>query len=207
MRVFVTGIGTGVGKTVVSAILCEALAADYWKPVQAGNLGGSDTEIAKGLVGNATSVFHPESCRLRLAASPHHAAAAENKKIDVGKIILPETSNHLVVEGAGGLMVPLNLKALMIDLICRLDLPVILVSRHYLGSINHTLLSVEALKSRKVKIMGIVFNGDENRSTEKVIVYQTGLKVIGRLKDEKNLNRRVISLYAKEFRKALEVDK
>jgi dethiobiotin synthetase len=200
---FVTGIGTGVGKTIVSAILCEAFGADYWKPVQAGNLDSSDTLSVKKLISNQSSVFHPETYRFRLAASPHQAAKAEGRKISLGKIMLPKTYNHLIVEGAGGLMVPLNQNELMIDLIRKLQLPVVLVSRHYLGSINHTLLSVEAMKTRGLKIAGIVFNGDENKSSEKAIIYHAGLKIIGRVNDEKSLNRKVIAGYAQRFRKTL----
>lgn len=201
MIVFVTGIGTGVGKTVVSAILCEALGADYWKPVQAGNLRDSDTMTVKRLVGNKNCFFHPETYRFGLAASPHHSADVENIKINLGRISIPMTSNHLVIEGAGGVMVPLNQKMLMIDLIVKLDLPVVLVSRHYLGSINHTLLTVEALRSRGVKLLGIVFNGEKNKASESVIIHQTKLKVIGRLNDEQRINRKVIARYAREFQK------
>lgn len=196
------GIGTGVGKTVVSAILCEALGADYWKPVQSGNLRDSDTATVRRLVSKRTCVFHPEAYRFKLAASPHHAADAEGKKIRLDGIRLPETINHLVIEGAGGVMVPLNQKVLMIDLISQFNLPVVLVSRHYLGSINHTLLTVEALKSRGLKILGIVFNGDENKPTENIIIHQTGLKIIGKVKEEHRIKKKIIVRYAREFQKA-----
>ena len=203
MKVFVTGIGTGVGKTIVSAILCEAFKADYWKPIQAGNLKDSDLMRVKKLVSNRQTVFHPEVYRLKLAASPHHAAAIENEKIELEKISLPKTSNHLIIEGAGGVLVPLNQNELMIDMIDRMNLPVIIVSHHYLGSINHTLLSAEALRSRGLHILGIVFNGDENKATEQVILRMSKLKMLGRIKKERRINRKMIAGYAAKFRSSL----
>jgi len=199
MNIFVAGIGTGVGKTVVSAILCEALGADYWKPVQAGNLRSTDTMQVKRWVTNPKCTFHPEAYRFRLAASPHQAAATENKRIQLENIIPPTTRNHLIIEGAGGLLVPLNGKALMIDLISRYDFPVILVSRHYLGSINHTLLSIEALKSRRLKITGIIFNGNENKFTEQIILRISGVKMLGRMNAERRITRKVVCRYAKQW--------
>ncbi len=203
MKIFVTGIGTGVGKTIVSAILCEAFGADYWKPVQAGNLNATDTMRVKRLVTSQKCFFHPESYRLRVAASPHQAAIVEGKKIQLKNIKLPETSNHLIIEGAGGVMVPLNQNTLTVDFISRFDFPVVLVSRHYLGSINHTLLTVEALKSRGLNILGIVFNGTEEKHTERIILRASGLKMIGRVRKERVVNRKVIAVYAGKFRKAI----
>ncbi|MFH0867509.1 MAG: dethiobiotin synthase, partial [Bacteroidota bacterium] len=130
---FVTGIGTDVGKTIVSAILCEALQADYWKPVQCGSLDHTDSDVVRNLLSNNKSNIHPEIYRLKTAASPYHAATLENVYIDPGKIILPKTNNDLIIEGAGGLMVPLNDNYLMIDLIKKLNAEVILVSQNYLG--------------------------------------------------------------------------
>ena len=151
-RFFVTGIGTDVGKTIASAILVEALRADYWKPIQAGNLSNTDTLKVRSLISNLISVIHPETYRFSKALSPHAAAQADKVKIKTEKIIVPKTTNILVIEGAGGLMVPLNDKSLVIDLIEKFKAEVILVSNNYLGSINHTLLSVEALKSRNIAI-------------------------------------------------------
>lgn len=201
MKIFVTGIGTDVGKTIVSAILCEAFEADYWKPVQSGNLEDSDTMRVKQLVTNKKSVFHPEAYRFALPASPHAAAAAEGKKIELRKLKLPVTANHLIVEGAGGVLVPLNQNDVYAEWVDKRNLPVVLVSRHYLGSINHTLLSVEALRTRGIKILGIVFNGDEEKPTEQIILRMTGLRMLGRVKKEKLLNRKVIAEYAKELKK------
>jgi dethiobiotin synthetase len=168
--IFVTGIGTGVGKTIVSAILVEKLNADYWKPIQAGDLEQSDTLMVKQLVTNPISYFYPEAYRLTQPYSPHKAAALDGIVIDPEKIVLPETDNQLIIEGAGGLMVPLNDSFLMIDLIKKLDAEVVLVSRNYLGSINHTLLSVEALKSRDIPLKAIVFNGDTDEWSENIVV-------------------------------------
>jgi len=171
--IFITGIGTDVGKTIVSAILVEKLQADYWKPVQAGDLDNSDTIKVRQLVSNAVSVFHPEAYRLTQPFSPHKAAHLDGVEIDIDKIVLPQTNNQLIIEGAGGLMVPLNNQHLIIDLIERLTADVILVSRNYLGSINHTLLSVEALLGRGINIRAIVFNGEADEYTQNIIAHQT----------------------------------
>jgi dethiobiotin synthetase len=167
--IFVTGIGTGIGKTIVSAVLVEKLKADYWKPIQSGDLDNSDTAHVRSLVSNKITIFHPEAYRLTQPFSPHKSAAIDGIQIDPEQIVLPETNNQLIIEGAGGLMVPLNENFLIIDLIKKLDAEVILVSKNYLGSINHTLLSIELLKMRKVKINRIVFCGDQDLSSEQVI--------------------------------------
>src|ERR1700744_3322482 len=143
---FITGIGTGIGKTIVSAVLTEKLRADYWKPVQSGDLDDTDTLKVKNLESNELSVFHPETYRLTQPYSPHKSAAIDGISIKKQKFVAPKTSNNLIIEGAGGLMVPLNDNFLMIDLIKQLNAAVILVSQNYLGSINHTLLSAAILK-------------------------------------------------------------
>lgn len=189
---FVTGIGTDVGKTIVSAILVEKLKADYWKPVQAGDLENSDTMKVKSLVSNTKSVFHPEAYRLTQPFSPHKAAALDGIEIDPANIQLPQTTNRLIIEGAGGLMVPLNDKFLIIDLIKQLDAEVVLVSKNYLGSINHTLLSIYLLNKYNISIKGIVFNGSEDEFTESFIQSYTGLPLIGMIRIIKNLNEAAI---------------
>lgn len=166
---FITGIGTGIGKTIVSAILVESLQADYWKPVQSGDLDDSDTLKVKSLVSNTQTVFHPEAYRLTQPYSPHKSAALDGIVIDPSTIKTPQTNNTLIIEGAGGLMVPLNDTFLMIDLIQQLDAEVVLVVKHYLGSINHTLLSIEALQRRNIMIKALIFNGEPNESSEQVI--------------------------------------
>lgn len=200
MRLFVTGIGTEVGKTVIAAILTEALEADYWKPVQAGDLDYSDTHKVRDLVSNDKSVFHPETHALNHPMSPHASAERDGVEISLDDFQLPQTENNLIVEGAGGLMVPLNSKDCIIDLIEKLDIEVVLVSRNYLGSINHTLLSVEALQNRSIKIRGIIFNDKENKDTESVILKMTGLKCLGRVEFEDNLSSESISRLAVKFK-------
>jgi dethiobiotin synthetase len=170
---FITGIGTGIGKTIVSAILVEKLKADYWKPIQSGDLDNSDTLMVKSLVSNNVTVFHPEAYRLTQPYSPHKSAKLDGITIDPAKIILPQTDNQLIIEGAGGLMVPLNDNFLMIDLIKQFDAEVVLVSKNYLGSINHTLLSIEALKTRGIVLNSIIFNGDSDTESERIIGLHT----------------------------------
>jgi dethiobiotin synthetase len=181
MQFFITGIGTEIGKTVVSAIVTEYLQADYWKPVQSGDLHWTDTMKVQSLISNTKSVFHPERHRLNAPLSPHASAALDGVQIKLSDFTLPHTSNHLVVEGAGGLMVPLNEHDVLLDLIQQLQIPVILVSRNYLGSINHTLLSFDALKQRNIPIAGIVFNGEPNPASESFIENYTQLPVLFRV--------------------------
>ena len=181
LQFFVTGIGTEIGKTVVSSILTEYLQADYWKPVQSGDLHLTDTMKVQALVSNTKSYFHPERHRLNAPLSPHAAAALDGVQIQLSDFTLPQTSNHLIVEGAGGLMVPLNDQDLMIDLIKQLGIPVILVSRNYLGSINHTVLSIEALQRREIPIAGIVINGEPNPATESIIESMSALPILFRV--------------------------
>jgi dethiobiotin synthetase len=180
MKYFITGIGTDVGKTIASAIITEALEADYWKPIQAGDLNNSDSHKVEKYISNTKTIFHKNSYALNTPASPHLAADIDNIEIDLKKIKAPKTKNRLVIEGAGGLYVPLNQKDTIADLI-QSDYKVIVVSRHYLGSINHTLLTIEALKSRNIAIAGIIFNGDENIATEEIILSKTKCKLIGRI--------------------------
>lgn len=202
MKYFITGIGTDVGKTIASAIITEALEADYWKPIQAGDLEDSDTHKIKKYISNTKTIFHPNSYALNTPASPHFAAEVDNIEIDINKIQEPQTKNKLVIEGAGGLFVPLNEKDTIIDLI-QSDYKVIVVSRHYLGSINHTLLTIEALQNRKIAIAGIIFNGDENKATEEIIMSKTGLNVLGRIENEPYFDKNVICYYADKFRESL----
>ncbi|HSY77076.1 MAG TPA: dethiobiotin synthase [Bacteroidia bacterium] len=201
-KIFVTGIGTDVGKTIVAAVITEALQADYWKPVQAG-LDYTDAGTVKSLLTNEKSVIHPEAYRLKMPASPHAAAAAEGISIKIEDIKTPDTSNTLVIEGAGGLMVPLNEKELVIDLIQALDASVIVVIRHYLGSINHSLLTLQALKQRNIPVMGIVISGTANEQSEKAIMAFSNYPIIGRIGEEKEFTPAVILHYAEEFQASL----
>jgi dethiobiotin synthetase len=198
-RIFVTGIGTDIGKTVVSAVLVEALKADYWKPVQTGSFFSRDTVEVKRVTTNTKSQFHPESYLLKQPMSPHAAAELEGVEIQMEQINLPVTTNHLVIEGAGGLMVPLNKKYFMIDLIEKFDAEVVLVVKNYLGSINHTLLSIDVMKARGLKIMGIIINEEPHTLSENIILQYSGLKLLGRINKEGMIKKEVIEKYAKEF--------
>ncbi|MEO7977172.1 dethiobiotin synthase [Flavobacterium sp.] len=202
MKLFITGISTDVGKTIASSIIVEALEADYWKPIQAGDLDNSDTHKVKSRISNSKSQFYPNAYELNTPASPHLAAEIDGITIDLAKIKEPVTGNHLVIEGAGGIFVPLNEKDTIINLI-QSDYKVILVSRHYLGSINHTLLTIEAIQNRGFQISGIIFSGSENKSTESLILNKTGVKCIGRIDEEPYFDQNVIREYADLFRENL----
>jgi len=197
-RFAVTGIGTDVGKTVVSAILAESLEANYWKPVQAGDLDNSDS-IKVDRYTSSVNVL-PEKFKLTEPMSPHAAARIDDVQIVKEDLNLPEVSGNLIVEGAGGLLVPFNDDGLLFaDLLEYWGLPTIVVSRHYLGSINHTLLTMETLKKRGVEVAGIVFVGDENSETEQIIKSVTGVKVLGRIPIAEELNGKFIQEQANQF--------
>ena len=202
MKLFITGISTDVGKTITSAIIVEALEADYWKPIQAGDLDNSDSHKIKSQISNTKSQIFGNSYKLNTPASPHLAAEIDGITIDLKQINEPKTNNHLVIEGAGGIFVPLNEKDSIIDLI-QPDYKVIVVSRHYLGSINHTLLTIEAIKNRGFEVSGIIFSGSENKSTEDLILNKTGIKCIGRIDEEPYFDQNVIREYADLFRENL----
>lgn len=199
MKLFITGIGTDVGKTITAAIITQALEADYWKPIQAGDIDQSDSHKIQHYISNQKTIIHPNSYQLNTPASPHLAAELDGVSIVLDQIIEPKTKNHLVIEGAGGVLVPLNSTDCVIDFV-RSDYKVIVVSRHYLGSINHTLLTVEALQNRKIKIAGIVFSGAENKATESIILQKTKLTSIGRIDEEPYFDQNVIQYYADIFR-------
>lgn len=167
-QLFITGIGTEIGKTVYSAILTKYFKADYWKPIQSGDLHFSDSMKIKEWVGENV-VIYPERYRLQLAASPHQSAAEEEIFINSNDFKLPETQNNLIVEGAGGLMVPISDDEFIIDLIEKLNLPVALVVRNYLGCINHTLLSLMALEQKNIKLEYLILNGSFPEDTERII--------------------------------------
>lgn len=200
---FITGIGTEVGKTITSAVITQALKADYWKPVQAGELNHSDRMKVENLIDNNRSKFHPEAYRLNQPMSPHAAAERDGIEIDIASIKMPHTDNHLVIEGAGGLLVPLNDNDTILNLIETLNCEVILVSRHYLGSINHTLMSIELLKQRNIRIKGILFNGKENKDTESIITKMSEIEVLGRINELENLNKSVINSIAQDLKNIL----
>lgn len=200
-KYFITGISTEVGKTIVAAIITEALKADYWKPVQSGDLDNSDTHKVQRLVSNSTSVFHKNSYALQTPMSPHASAEIDGITIEMNKIIEPKTKNNLVIEGAGGLLVPLNEADTILDLI-QPDYKVIVVSRHYLGSINHTLLTVNLLKEKGVNV-AIIFSGKEHSTTESIIKKMANVPVLGRIDEEPYFDKNVIKEYAAKFAEKL----
>ncbi len=198
---FITGISTDVGKTIVSAIIVEALQADYWKPIQAGELEFCDTEKVKALVSNSKSRFHPNSYALKTPMSPHAAADIDGVVITLDKIIEPKTDNHLIIEGAGGLLVPINTTDTVLDII-KPNYKVIVVSRHYLGSINHSLLTIKILQEKGFDVY-VIFSGNEHKTTEDIIKKMTGVKIIGRIDEEEVFDKTVIKKYANLFVKKL----
>jgi dethiobiotin synthetase len=197
--IFVTGIDTNVGKTVVSAILAQALHADYWKPIQSGTIEGNDVDTAKALISNPKSKIHPEVYSLKAPAVPSHAAHLEGVVIDPSEIRIPHTPNRLIIEGAGGLMVHLKRDFMVIDLIMQLNTPVVLVSKNYLGSLNHTLLSIEALQKRGIEILGIVYNGERSEHMRGLLHEITGLHEIGSVKTTALVNREFIDAQSLEL--------
>lgn len=188
-RVFVTGIGTGVGKTVVSTVLAEALHADYWKPIQTGDAEANDSDFVKSLLHDGNIKVHTEAYRFAFPSSPHYAAQLEGTTIDIQRILLPKTNHKLVIEGAGGLFVPLTEKELMVDLVTLLNVPLVLVVNNYLGSINHTLLTLEAIQKRNMPMAGIIFNGYNYLDNEEIIQKYTAVPVIGKVNSLKEITR------------------
>lgn len=199
MSFLIAGIHTGIGKTLCSAILCQATGYDYWKPVQAGSLDDTDSIFIKTHVTNPGVTIHPEAYKLDIPASPHYAAEQEGIEIKKETIFLPKTKNNIIVETAGGLMSPFSKDFLNIDLANHLNLPVILVSNNYLGSINHTLLSVEALQRRNIEIKGIVFSGEKVESTQSFILAYTKLPLLFSVPFLKEINAGTIAMTAKSI--------
>lgn len=182
--IVITGTDTDIGKTVFAAALCEALGGSYWKPVQAGTQGGTDRETVRRLTGLGEERLPAERYVLGQPLSPHRAAELDGITIDFEALTpLPASPGPgpLIIEGAGGLMVPLTREHLVIDLIGRWQAPVVLCARTALGTINHSLLSIEALKRRAIPILGIAFIGEAMADTERTIIDFAGVKRLGRL--------------------------
>lgn len=197
---FISGIGTDVGKTVVSAIVSEALSANYWKPVQAGDLDNSDSIKVRSYTSEKVNVL-TEKYRLNTPMSPHGAAEIDGAEIILTDFDVPEFKGKLVIEGAGGLIVPLNNNGLSsLDVLQIKRWPTILVSRHYLGSINHTLMSIEVMKKRQIPVLGIIFVGDENASSEKIIEKIGGIKTLARIPMAAEVNQQFISDQAQKLK-------
>lgn len=201
---FITGIGTDVGKTVISAIIAEALHADYWKPVQAGFLEGTDSEWVSKMLTNKTSVIHNEVYKLKFPASPHIASFEEGIEISINNIAeqKPQTDNTLIIEGPGGLMVPLNKNEFVIDLIKKLDATVIIVSQNYLGSINHSLLTAQVLAQNKINVLGWIFN-DDYLDYETEIVAWSGFPWIASVRNLPEINKDVIHVQSVKMKEHL----
>lgn len=200
MHHFVTAIGTDSGKTIVSAILTEALQADYWKPIQCG--APRDTETVQSLVSNDISSFHQEGIFLQKPASPHDAAKAENRTVmitDVEKLYF-NLQKTTIIEGAGGLLVPINDDEFIIDIPQRFDIPILLVANLYLGSINHTLLSINELQRRNLTVKGIVFNGASNPESERIILKHSGYRKLLHVLPEKEITKEVVRKYAQQLK-------
>lgn len=190
---FVTGTDTGIGKTVVSAMLTKALNATYWKPIQAGLEEETDTQFVRRVTDLQESHFIPERYRLHTPMSPHAAAEIDDVEIRMADFSLPEFSTrHLVVEGAGGLMVPINDEQMIIDLISYLELPVVLVARSTLGTLNHTFLSIEALRKRDIAILGVVLNGPKDESNRWTIEEYGNVKILAEIETINPLNARLL---------------
>ena len=202
--IFITGTGTDVGKTLIAAIVTEALQADYWKPVQAGFSDGTDSLRIGEMISNSKTTVHPELYKMKMPASPHLAAAAEQKEIRIKEIIahLPRTKNRLIIEGAGGLMVPLNRKKMILHLIKELDARVIIVSKNELGSINHSLLTAAVLKKEKADVAGWIFT-EEYQHYENEIADWSGYPVIARVKHLPEISKETIKEQALKLRPLL----
>ncbi len=199
MNYFITAIGTDCGKTFFSTILCEALQADYWKPVQAGLPRDADT--VKNLLSNSVSKIHDETFLLKTPASPHASAKLDGITIAMNNFIVPTIKNNLVIEGAGGCLVPLNENDFVISLANKFNAEVILVSNIYLGSINHTLLTAAYLRKEKYKVKGIVFNGESNPESENIILKHTGFRCLLRIVQEPEITKEVVLKYAAQLKR------
>ena len=206
--IFITGIGTGIGKTVVSAIVTEALQADYWKPVQAGFDEGTDAQTVRDLLSNHKTIIHKEVYKLKLPASPHIAAKEEDVKIDLETIyqsyiqFATHDSQLTIIEGAGGLLVPLNEREFVLDLIKILDARVILVSRNYLGSINHSLLTARVCKATNIDVIGWIFN-DQYMHYEEEIVGWSGYPKIASLPATDLITKQFVQEQASHLKESL----
>lgn len=201
-KFFVTGISTEVGKTIASAIIAEAMEADYWKPVQAGELDNTDSDKVQALLSNPKSKIHKSSYELKDPMSPHAAAENEGVFIDRENIKEPVIDNHLVIEGCGGILVPFNDSDTVLDIIMPTH-KVVVVSRHYLGSINHSLLTINWLMQKGYDV-SVLFSGNANPQTENIILHKTGASLIGRIDEEATFDKSVIKKYADKFKPILE---
>jgi len=201
--VFVTGTDTDVGKTIAAACLVQALNGDYWKPVQAGLRDDTDTQTIQKLVKLNEVSFFPSTYELKQPLSPHEAARRDGIEIEMKEFRAPITNRPLVVEGAGGVMVPLNKRALVVDLIVKLKLPVIVIARSGLGTINHTLLSLKALREKKCNILGVIMNGPRNKGNVTAVETYGHARVLWQMTPIKPLNGKTLARAGSRLKKAL----
>ena len=192
--IFITGIDTNVGKTVVSSIFVEAFGYDYWKPIQCGDLENSDSKVVLSLLQNQISYIHKEAYVFTKAASPHIAARPD--KINMENIMKPNAQRPLIIEGAGGLLVPLNERYYVVDLIKKFDCDTLVVSKNYIGSINHTLTTIETLRNRGLTVLGIIFNGAHDHEIEDSILQRCGLPKLLHVFPENTIDKTIIKKYA-----------
>lgn len=197
-----TGIHTDIGKTVVAAVLTQALGCDYWKPVQAGGLARSDSDVVRELISNPHSTIHPEAFRLHTAASPHVAAQRDGVQIEMADFNAPTTA-PLLIETAGGVMSPMASRHTVADIIGQYNWPAVLVVQYYLGSIGHTLSAIESLRMRRVNVLGLIINGETNADSEQFICDYTQLHVLARIPHVPTLNQDSIATVAHHLRAQL----
>ncbi len=200
-RIIIAGIGTNVGKTVVAAVVATALGADYWKPIETGESASDSARIQKLLM-NTVHVL-PPAISLKAPLSPHEAARLEGYAVDVDRVKPPESEKVLVIEGIGGVLVPLTATISTLDLFSRWNSVWIVVSRHYLGSINHTLLTCTELQRRSIPILGVIFNGNDTYGAEEAVLQIAKVPLIGKLLPEKKINKNVIERYSQEWQERL----
>jgi dethiobiotin synthetase len=199
-KIFISGNGTDVGKTIVSACLVHALQADYWKPIQAGSLDFSDADFVADLAGESIGEIHSSRFNLTKPMSPHAAADIDKVQINLVDFEIPQTENALIVEGAGGLLVPINKRDTILDIAAHLNLPMVLVCGNYLGSINHSLLSIQAAQSAGIDVLGLIFFGVEVETTEEIILSKTGLKKLGGVYPKGLIDNENIHEYSNQFK-------
>jgi len=203
-NIFVTGIDTDVGKTVVSSFLVRALQADYWKPIQCGIEEGTDSQFIKKMCRDSSCQWHQESYLLDLPKSPHYAAEKQQKLIQLNKVNLPQTDSRLIVEGAGGVLVPLNEHDYIVDIAQKYSLSTILVTKNYLGSLNHTFLSIESLRQRKINILGLVFNGASDPELEAFVSRRSDLPILFNVPVFPDLTRESTEFFVKTVKNKME---
>ena len=198
----ILGIHTGIGKTIAAAVLAEAMGADYWKPVQAGT-EERDAQTVRQLLSDGNRRVHDEAVILTQPLSPHAAAAIDNVEVDYTKFIWPKTANTLLVETAGGILSPMSATTTMADFVSHYKMPAILVSQNYLGSINHTLMSIEVLRSRGIGLLGIIVNGVANEASETFITQYSEVPIIARIPHFEVLDKSTVRACASQIKQSL----